>query len=140
MVPRTFNPPDWIWTYHVLQLLKLEWWSEEREFLQARNADIQGFVSEAEIEDAAQFPKHLESVPSDISDEMMVDAIAREEEAELDALVSSFSQEPPSSTATAQLDSGPLSDDEDYDALFMDFVEEQDVHQENDPFGGMDMS
>ena len=104
-------------------MLKLEWWSLNREFQQSREADIEGIVSEAEIEDAAQLEQqNLETPLSQRdTDEMMVDEIAQHEEAELDALITSQSQEPPSDFPQRP-DSPHLSDDEDYDALFMELL------------------
>ncbi len=99
------------------QLLKLEWWSEERAFRQLKNADIDGIVSEAEIDDALEIaakPKLVSNHASD--DEMMVDAMAQEEEAELEALISSLSQQQPQPSRQTQTD-----DDDDFDEEFMDF-------------------
>ena len=124
-------------------MLKLEWWSLNREFQQARDADVEGIVSEAEIEDAAQLQQEQQqpgsSMPHNDEDAMMmVDEIAQHEEAELDALISSQSEDP-SSSYPRRPDSLHLSDDEDYDALFMDFLS-QDTRSENAAFGDVVMS
>ena len=100
-------------------------------------------MSENEIDDAAQLqPKESSVLVSQLSqhdeDEMMVDEIAQQEEAELDALISSQPQEP-SSTYPRRPDSLYLSDDEDYDALFMDFLS-QDDRQEGATSGDVLMS
>lgn len=83
--------------------------------------DLDGFVFEDEIEDIPENPNEMQHD----TDDMMVDAIAQEEEAEVDAMLSlldsrSSSQAPEPSYLTF------LSDDEDYDALFMDIMSQQD--------------
>jgi len=120
------------------QLLKLEWWSLNRELDEARRTDIHGMVSEAEIEDAAQ----TFGEPSrDDSDEMMVEFLAREEEAELDALLSMLpeSSEPAFSGPTRP-ESPHWSDDEDYDTLFADYLAGDSCSRTDGGGTGMDMS
>ena len=63
---------------------------------------------------------------------MMVDAIAREEEAEIEALLSSM---PPETDGDGDRDmdggrpeSVYFSDDEDYDALFMELSQQETAH------------
>lgn len=126
-------------TKSALQLLKLEWFSMDRDLRLAKNTDQEGVVSEAEIEDAAQLqePPKQEAPPDDL-DDMMVDVLEHEEEAEIDALISSMPTEPSSSNALRP-DSPQWSDDEDYDALFMDFISQDDT-QEIVSSGQMDMS
>ncbi|KAJ9156086.1 hypothetical protein NKR23_g861 [Pleurostoma richardsiae] len=107
------------------ELLKLEWFSMDREFRQAKNSDIQGIVSDAEIEDAARIrAEKANAMPYEDPDEMMADVLAQEEQAELDALISSMDQ-PPSAESTQRPDSPHWSDDEDYDSLFRDFVSQE---------------
>ena len=110
-----------------------------REYQQAKDADVEGFVSDAEIEDAATLQLEQPEVPmTQHEDEMMVDEILQQEEAELDALILSQS-ESPSSTYPLRPDSPQLSDDEDYDLLFMDFLSQE--SQRQDPtFGDVVMS
>lgn len=58
----------------------------------------------------------------DASDEMMLDAVEHDEEAQLDALISSYPpNSEPSSRDMQRPESPHFSDDEDYDALFMDY-------------------
>jgi hypothetical protein len=108
----------------ISKLLKLEWWSLNRELRQAKNSDVEGVVSEAEIEAAANLVQLPASTMQHDADEMMADTIAEREEAELDAMISSFAQQ----TASSQIsrpDSPHFSDDEDYDALFTDFLSQE---------------
>jgi len=106
------------------ELLKLEWWSLNRELRQAKNSDMEGFFSDAEIEDAIQSYNPSIVTPEVGQDEMLVDAMAQEEEAELDALISSIAQPPPSDSARPG--TPYLPDDEDYDALFMRLLSQED--------------
>ncbi len=87
---------------------------------------MQGVVSEPEMEDAAWRELRQGGEPMwmpDAADEMMVDAIAEEEEAELEALISSIP--PPAAAESSRPPSLHLSDDEDYDALFADYLAQQ---------------
>jgi hypothetical protein len=78
--------------------------------------------------------------PSEDLDEMMVDSHAREEEAELDAMLSMY-EAPSSSQAPARPDSPCLSDDDDYDSLFMDLLSQQGQSSQDIVLSGeMDMS
>lgn len=98
--------------------------------------DLDGIMYDDELEDIAEnvFEAQAET------DDMMVDAIAREEEAELDAMLSLLDTS--SSPQTPKQPSTPsLSDDEDYDSLFMDILSQQSA--DYDRFissGEMDMS
>lgn len=113
------------------ELEKLEWCKMERQWRERKNADIDGIVSECEIDDIPEIMRESGS------DEMMVDDVAQEE-AELDAMLSMFESQS-SSQAPARPNTPSLSDDEDYDCLFMDLLS-----QENDQnlvlSGEMDMS
>ncbi|TPX12251.1 uncharacterized protein E0L32_007137 [Thyridium curvatum] len=106
------------------ELFKLEWFSLKRDFQTRKETDIDGFVSEAEIEDAAWLiagnPMPQEEARGG-SDEMMVDAIAQEEAAELEALISSMEQDQSQNERTPPR-SPQLSDDEDYDAIFEELL------------------
>ncbi len=80
----------------------------------------------------------------DEMDDVFVDDIAQQEEQELDAMIASYLE---TSTPDAPLPEEPrssLSDDEDYDQLFMDIVSSQDVGQPDvssqDVLQQMDMS
>jgi len=67
---------------------------------------------------------------------MMVDAIAREEEAEIEALLSSMPMPPPPPTDgdgdrdmyEGRPESVYFSDEEDYDALFMELSQHETAH------------
>lgn len=73
------------------------------------------------------------------ADDVLVDMFEQEQQAEMDAMAEAMSsgERPP--------DSAPWSDDEDYDSLFMDYLEqeqqERPVHsQDVDSSGDMDLS
>jgi hypothetical protein len=102
-----------------MQVLKLEWWRESRELRDAMDTDERGMLSEADIEDAAQLDGQISKDALD-PDDMVADAIAQAEEAEMDTLLSSVPEEPWSSGK--RLDSPHFSDDDEYDALFTDFI------------------
>ncbi|KAI0505917.1 hypothetical protein F5B22DRAFT_651205 [Xylaria bambusicola] len=118
------------------EALKLEWHILDKQRRQEKDTDLDGFVYENELEDIPENPYEL----SQEADNMMVDAMAQEEEAELDAMLSLLDAE-----ASSQVPRRPgtpsLSDDEDYDTLFMDILSQQ--TDEGDGFissGQMDMS
>lgn len=98
--------------------------------------DIDGLVFNDELEDIAENPREVQEE----TDDMMVDAIAREEEAELDAMLALLDTAS-SPQAPRRPDTPSLSDDEDYDTLFMDMLSQQ--RDDRDEFilsGQMDMS
>lgn len=137
------------------ELLKLEWFSLNKDLRQAKNADLDGLVFESDIEEAARLREEEEAAAAAAAasssaavpwgtaglsnpdaDEMMVDTLEREQRAEVEeyeAMMASIrdggsdglqwgqqhEQKPP--------DSPHLSDDDDYDALFMDYLS-QDHH------------
>lgn len=151
-----------------MQLLKLEWFSLNNDLRQAKNADLDGVVFESDIEEAARLREEEEAAaaaassaatvpwrtagPSDPdADEMMVDTLEREQRAEVEeyeAMMASIrdggagghqwaeqhEQKPP--------DSPHLSDDDDYDALFMDYLsqEHQNTGHAHASSGEMDLS
>ncbi|KAI1747793.1 hypothetical protein F4782DRAFT_519859 [Xylaria castorea] len=118
------------------ETLKLEWNVLNRQRKQEKDMDLDGIVYNDELEDIPEstFEAHEET------DDTMVDAIAREEEAELDAMLSLLDTS--SSLQTPKRPDTPsLSDDEDYDTLFMDILSQQSA--DCDRFvssGEMDMS
>ncbi|KAI0811345.1 hypothetical protein GGR55DRAFT_678172 [Xylaria sp. FL0064] len=117
------------------EALKLEWHILNKQRRQEKEADIDGFVFEHELEDIPQTPYEWREE----TDDMMVDAIAQEEEAELDAMLSLLDSSSPQVPRRPNTPS--LSDDEDYDALFMDMLSQQ--KDEDDGFissGQMDLS
>ena len=151
-------------------MLKLEWFSLNNDLRQAKNADLDGVVFESDIEEAARLREEEDAAaaaaaasslaavpwrtagPSDPdADEMMVDTLEREQRAEVEeyeAMMASIrdggagghqwaqhhEQKPP--------DSPHLSDDDDYDALFMNYLsqEHQSLGQAPASSGEMDLS
>lgn len=104
---------------------------------QEKELDIDGLVFDDETEEIAE---NQRDVQMEETDDMMVDAIAREEEAELEAMLSLLD-----TTSSLQVPRRPntpsLSDDEDYDTLFMDMLSQQtDDRDELTLSGQMDMS
>jgi hypothetical protein len=106
------------------------------------------FGTDEDIEDALQLQQESgyssaqqlqrsETHPAESIDDMMVDAIAREEEAEIEALLSSM-QPPPlplraDEDGDRDMDEGRpgsvyFSDDDDYDALFMELSQQDTAH------------
>ncbi|KAI0387016.1 hypothetical protein F5Y04DRAFT_275471 [Hypomontagnella monticulosa] len=118
------------------EALKLEWSMLDRLRREQKDADLDGMVYEDEIEDIAEFQRHADQNP----DDMMVDAIAQEEEEELNAMLSMLETHS-SSQPPAESKSSTLSDDEDYDDIFMDFLSQQDSsNQDLVSSGQMDVS
>ncbi|WYZ41443.1 hypothetical protein EsH8_V_000338 [Colletotrichum jinshuiense] len=111
-------------------LLKSDWDRDVRQRYYAKQLEGDAVFSEADIEDAATlFLEHAHQIPEGV-DDMMVDAIAQEEQEELDALLLSYdqsseAQQPVQSSQRAQSDSFNLLDDDDYDALFMNMVSQE---------------
>ncbi|XXH04308.1 hypothetical protein Hte_010722 [Hypoxylon texense] len=107
--------------------LKLEWSMLDRQRRQQKNADLDGMVFEDEIEDISELQYDAHRQPDDTLDDMMVDAMAQEEEEEMDAMLSMY--EAQSSQRPAGIPSPlpqALSDDDDYDSIFRDLMSEQD--------------
>lgn len=105
------------------------------------------FGTDADIDEAVQLQeqsgyRHAPE-PKDDIDDMMVDVIAREEEAEIEALLSSM---PTDQDGDREMDEGRpesvyFSDEDDYDALFMEFVSSQEAQdQEMGSSQDMEMS
>ncbi|KAI1418473.1 hypothetical protein F5Y13DRAFT_184113 [Hypoxylon sp. FL1857] len=116
------------------EALKLEWSILERQRRQQKNTDLDGMMFEDEIEDFVELQRETQQDP----DDMMVDVIAQEEEEELNAMLSMYeaqSSQPPAGPA-----SPAISDDEDYDSLFMDFLSQQRSNQDCMSSGQMDIS
>lgn len=79
------------------------------------------------------------------ADAMMVDMYEQEQAAEMEALVSSLSagqQQQQQVPSRPPPDSPHWSDDEDYDALFMDYLSQEQLSQHQTPTssGDMDLS
>ncbi|KAI2624061.1 hypothetical protein GGS21DRAFT_493975 [Xylaria nigripes] len=105
------------------EALKLEWNVLNKRRRQEKDTDLDGFVFDDELED---IPKNPQQVQQE-ADSIMVDVIAQQEEAELNATLSSlttgsFTQE------LGRSENNLLSDDEDYDALFLEMLSQQDSH------------
>jgi hypothetical protein len=111
------------------QLCKMEFMRLNRELQQARDSDLEGFVREEDIEDqiplSGQHDYMKENAHPD--DALMADEIEQQEEAELDAILSYLPMDsslPQSHQCSPR--SSHYSDDEDYDALFMDLISHDD--------------
>jgi hypothetical protein len=119
-------------------LLKLEWWRLNREWRQAKDAELAEFGNDDDIEEAVQLqqdtnhPTPFDELPFD-EDEMMADEHAQEQEAEIEALLPLMPTIAPSShfRSDTRPDTPHFSDDDDYDALFMDFISQQGSNKEN---------
>ncbi|KAI1850582.1 hypothetical protein JX265_004292 [Neoarthrinium moseri] len=122
------------------EVLKLEWSALDRRRRQLKDSDIDGFVFEDELEDIPEMPgAYVQDEPMD--HDMMVDSHAQDEEAELEAMLSAFESQ--SSRPPVRPDSPSLSDEDDYDSLFMDFLTQQDEPRNGQDIvlsGQMDMS
>ena len=145
------NPP--------IQLLKLEWWRLTRERNQAKSAEAAQYLGgmdadlmaqeEEELRMLLQIQQQQQQLPQQQrqyqqqyqqqyqpqrsyvnrdTDAMMADAIVQQEEAELEALVSGLE---------GKGDSAHFSDDEDYDGLFMDLIQQQQQQQQQEDGAGM---
>ncbi|RYC54976.1 hypothetical protein CHU98_g11233 [Xylaria longipes] len=120
----------------VLQVCVPQQWNVlNRQRKQEKDMDLDGIVYNDELED---IPESMFEAQEE-TDDMMVDAIAREEEAELDAMLSLLDT---SSLQTPRRPDTPsLSDDEDYDTLFMDMLSQQSIHCDHFTSSGqMDLS
>lgn len=106
---------------------------------QAKEEELAWFGTDEEIEAAARLQEETANDAFDgREDDMMVDTIALEEEAEINALISSM---PPSTNQAIDgtRDSTYFSDDDDYDSLFMDFAVQQNPPQ-NSQQGSQEMA
>ncbi|KAI0473253.1 hypothetical protein GGR56DRAFT_677266 [Xylariaceae sp. FL0804] len=126
------------------EALKLEWAVLSRQWRRQKEADIDGIVFEYEIEDAPVAAAAGETTREPADDDVMADAMAQEEEAEMDAMLSMLEvRSPPLREApAARPDSPSWSDDDDYDSLFRDMIcqQEADSSQEFASSGQMDLS
>ncbi|KAK1584866.1 uncharacterized protein LY79DRAFT_671461 [Colletotrichum navitas] len=108
-------------------ILKSDWDRDMRQRYYAKQKEGDALFSEADIEDAAAIAQaRPQQIPRD-ADDTMLDAMAQEEQEELDALLLAYDQssEPRYSAHSSQsthTDASSLSDDEDYDALFMNLL------------------
>ena len=136
-----------------------------KDLRQAKNADLDGLVFESDIEEAARLREEEAAAagpaaaapwgtagPSDPdADEMMVDTLEREQRAEVEeyeAMMASIQDGGSDGQQWGQQhepkppDSPHLSDDDDYDALFMDYLSQEHHGQGQAPAssGEMDLS
>lgn len=120
------------------EALKLEWHGLNRQWKREKAMDLDGVLFEDEIEEIP--PEYPYEAQEEATDDMMVDAIAREEEAELDAMLSLLDNSS-SVQESGRPDTPSLSDDEDYDSLFMEMLSQQKGdHDEFISSGEMDLS
>ena len=119
------------------QLLKLEWHRLNREMQQARDAEAALYSwglsdpgleeEEEELRRQIQMQEYADEDGNMDVDAMMADAIAQQEQAEVDALVSSLEG---GGGGNGNGQGGVAAqfsdDDEDYDGLFMDLISQQD--------------
>ncbi|KAI1395056.1 hypothetical protein F4819DRAFT_492853 [Hypoxylon fuscum] len=123
------------------EALKLEWSMLDRQRRQQKDADLDGIVFEDEIEDIPELQRESPQNP----DDMMVDAIAQEEEEELNAMFSMYeaqsSRLSQPSQPPMQTEPPALSDDEDYDDIFQDLLSQQEGSTQDLALSGqMDIS
>ncbi|KAI1778697.1 hypothetical protein F4818DRAFT_307704 [Hypoxylon cercidicola] len=119
------------------EALKLEWSMLDRHWRQQKNADLDGMVFEDEIEDIPELQYDTRQNP----DDMMVDAMAQEEEEEINAMLSMLeAQSSQSPQLPAGLPSSAPSDDEDYDSIFRDLMSQDRSSQDFALSGQMDIS
>lgn len=120
--PNSFGLPAWTLTdVSIAQLLKLEWTRLNRELRQAKESDIAGFITEEDLEDE---PVPQEPEMGD-ADSMMLDEIEQQEQAEIEALLEALPTQPAAPREDNYNDQGhfaQFSDDDDYDALFMELA------------------
>ncbi|KAL8392921.1 hypothetical protein RB595_002930 [Gaeumannomyces hyphopodioides] len=105
------------------KLQSAEWFEMDRARRQAKMLDRDGMITESDIADAERLFEHDEF--DQCPDDMMADAMLQEEEAELEALISSGAGQQQSSSGPGRPASPHWSDEDDYDALFMDLISEQ---------------
>jgi hypothetical protein len=116
------------------QLLKLEWHRLTRERQQAKEAEAAQFLGGALMDDAdeeellmmqQQYARHQDM------DALMADAIAQQEQADVDALVSALEEGGRwDGYGHDEVQQQQFSDDEDYDGLFMDLIQQQQQQQQ----------
>lgn len=106
----------------IAQLLKLEWTRLNRELRQAKESDVAGFITEEDLEDE---PVPQEPEMED-ADSMMLDEIEQQEQAEMEALLEALPTKQPAEPREDNYDDqghfAQFSDDDDYDALFMELA------------------
>ncbi|KAI0156859.1 hypothetical protein GGR57DRAFT_491361 [Xylariaceae sp. FL1272] len=114
------------------EALMREWNVINKQRRQEKDSDIDGIVFEDGLEDIRE---EVDEEP----DDMMVDSMAKDEEAEMDAMLSLLESNS-SQQGQSRPDSIYGSDDEDYDALFMDIMDQQEVNSGFHTSNDMDIS
>ncbi|KAK7940871.1 uncharacterized protein PG986_013258 [Apiospora aurea] len=133
------------------EVLKLEWSLLDRRRRQQKESDLDGFVFDDEIdEDIPRDPAAMVNTPGVDIDDMMLDAMEQDEDAmlsmyEAEALSTQPQQQQNQQGAPTRPDSAFVSDDEDYDNIFMDLLSDrqQEFNTSSHDFassGEMDMS
>ncbi|KAI2606228.1 uncharacterized protein GGS25DRAFT_523897 [Hypoxylon fragiforme] len=118
------------------EALRLEWSILDRQRRQQKNADLDGMLFEEDIEDIPEREQDMSQNPED----MMVDVLAQEEEEELNAMLAMLETSSPP-RERLQPSSPALSDDDDYDSIFMDLISQQESSSQGFVSSGqMDMS
>lgn len=117
------------------ELLKLEWQRLNREFKQAKESDIEGFIRIEDFENEPYVDEQAEDGMEDI-DSMMVDALEQEEQAQIEALAALHSGE--SQTSQSRPESMHFSD-EDYDDLFMELLSAQEQNKQTSSHQDVEM-
>jgi hypothetical protein len=97
---------------------------------------VESELRDGMVDDMMFLPDALpDNIFRDPGDDLMIDVMAREEEAEIDALLEAWSQEDTRqdhaiTDSVVAPDSPRFSDGEDYDSLFADFLNSEDMSQD----------
>ncbi|KAH8840365.1 hypothetical protein MCOR27_001241 [Pyricularia oryzae] len=121
------------------KVLSTEWFNETQARQQAKLLDPDSLLTEEDIEDAERLEEERQSRYEEIPDDLMMDSMM-EDEHEFEALASNVQQQQAPSSGTTRPDSPHLSDDEDYDSLFMDFLSTQNQRTAPASSGDVEMS
>ncbi|KAK7970291.1 hypothetical protein PG988_009364 [Apiospora saccharicola] len=109
------------------EILKLEWSLLDRRRRQQKESDIDGFVFDDDIDE--EIPREAAAMttgdsrpPGDDIDDMMLDAMEQDEDAMLSMYEAEALSTQPQQRVPPRPDSPFMSDDEDYDNIFMDLL------------------
>ncbi|CAI4215367.1 unnamed protein product [Parascedosporium putredinis] len=107
------------------------WHEEQQQIFQQRENDAAGMPTERDIEDAANLAdqQFSQQIFEDV-DSLMADEAARQEQLELEALLASYESPIPVSNAQPFSQRPPsiyISDDEEYDQIFMELAGDETV-------------
>ena len=132
------QPHRWIYANEFAQALKLEWSVLDHRWKRSKDRDLDGVVREEDIDDFTQVSQMVNQAEE--TDEMMVDAMAQQEEEEIEAMLAMSQYKPPLEQEQNPHNSS-LSDDEDYDSLFRDLLTGEEMCESEKILAGqMDMS